>query len=119
MAELTEERKMKVSTDHFDGMLDEQQFMALEMLVSAFSDRMRQSLLRSYFRKGRIGWDEPGWDRDDIVKQLLAHVEKMQPIDVAIFAAFWWNRLEGDMDHGCPIEKTTLGTERHEITDAS
>ena len=71
---------------------------ALDALVSQFAAKMRHALARAKYLKGRDGWDDDNWDTSDIVRQLLAHVDKGQPIDVAVFAAFWWNKLFGNVD---------------------
>ena len=64
---------------------------ALESMVDAFCEEMKKKLIRKFPEK--LGWDNPEWRTDDIKKQLIAHVEKGDPIDVANFAAFWWNKL--------------------------
>jgi hypothetical protein len=65
---------------------------ALNALVDKFAAAMKAKLLRAAIEKGRSGWDDPSWTPDEIKAALLAHVEKGDPIDVANFAAFWWNR---------------------------
>ena len=66
---------------------------ALERLVKFFADELRKTLLRNLY-KNKSGWDDPSWPIEDMKTQLIAHVEKGQPVDVAAFAAFWWNRLD-------------------------
>jgi hypothetical protein len=67
---------------------------ALERLVKFFANELRQTLLRNLYKKNKSGWDDPSWSVEDMKAQLIAHVEKGQPIGVAAFAAFWWNRLD-------------------------
>jgi hypothetical protein len=64
---------------------------ALEKLVDEFAKEMKRKLYQGMF-DGKSGWDNPDWAEPDIKEQLIAHVGKGDPIDVANFAAFWWNR---------------------------
>lgn len=68
-------------------------FKLLDALVDKFAAAMKSKLRRAATEKGRGGWDDPAWSIDEIKAALLAHVDKGDPVDVANFAAFWWNRL--------------------------
>ena len=74
---------------------------ALEELVDAFAEQMKQKLFLA-MKKGRYGWDDEGWDRREIYTSLIQHTEGItaegkvpdfDPVDVANFAAFYWNRI--------------------------
>lgn len=65
---------------------------ALDELVDQFAAAMKAKLRRAGVEKGRSGWDDPKWTPEEIKAALLAHVDKGDPVDVANFAAFWWNR---------------------------
>jgi hypothetical protein len=67
-------------------------FEALDALVDKFAAEMKRKLRRAAIEKGRSGWDDPAWHPGSIKSALLAHVEKGDPVDVANFAAFWWNK---------------------------
>ena len=62
---------------------------ALDALVDDFAEAMKKRL-RKKFVEGKEGWDNPNWPIEDIRKQLFACRD---PIDIANFAAFLWNRL--------------------------
>lgn len=68
------------------------EFEALDALVDKFAAEMKRKLRRAATQKGRSGWDDPSWPVYDIKGRLLTHVEKGDPVDVANFAAFWWNK---------------------------
>lgn len=65
---------------------------ALYALVDAFAAEMKSKLLASALVKGRAGWDDPRWPVAEIKQRLCDHVAKGDPVDVANFAAFLWNR---------------------------
>lgn len=67
----------------------------LTKLARAFADEMRRAL-HEQVDEGNGGWDREEWTVDEIKAALLAHVEKGDPVDVANFCAFWWNRLGGE-----------------------
>lgn len=54
-----------------------------------FKDEMQEKLIYSANVKKRSGWDDPSWTIEDVKKQLLDHVEKDDPVDVANLAMFW------------------------------
>jgi hypothetical protein len=64
----------------------------LNKLVDRFAAAMKHKLKKAAVEKGRSGWNDPSWTPDDIKADLLRHVEKGDPVDVANLAAFWWNR---------------------------
>lgn len=65
---------------------------ALDALVDAFALAMKRKLRRAALDKGRSGWDDPSWSFDAMRSSLFSHLCKGDPIDVANFAAFLWNR---------------------------
>ena len=65
--------------------------MALDKCVNAFAEAIKTKLVHKYL-EGRSGWDDPEWPREDILKQLRAHIDKGDMIDVAAFAMFAWNQ---------------------------
>ena len=72
---------------------------ALRQLVSEFAAAVEQRLLDIYRREKRAGWAElEGWnatDRDGAIaairRQVIEQVNQGDPVDIAGFAAFWWN----------------------------
>jgi hypothetical protein len=79
---------MKFGTTTDDG-----QLAVLDALVDAFAATLKAKLRENYY-KGRRGWDTPSWSVPDIKDDLIKHVAKNDPRDVAIYAAFWWNRMQ-------------------------
>ena len=66
---------------------------ALDALVDAFAKEMKLKLHRKAM-EGKFGWDDPNWSFEDLKSQLIKHADRgADPVDVANFAAFWWNRL--------------------------
>lgn len=65
--------------------------LALNRLIDAFSAELRTKLHRKS-DEGMGGWDSEEWSVQDIISALLRHVAKGDPVDVAAFAVFWWNR---------------------------
>lgn len=65
--------------------------LALNRTIDAFAAELRTKLHRKV-DEGMGGWDAEDWPVPDIVSALLRHVAKGDPIDVAAFAVFWWNR---------------------------
>lgn len=59
--------------------------------VDAFAEQMKKKLRRKAM-SGKQGWDDPRWPRNDILRQLIEHVEKGDMVDVANFALFAWNQ---------------------------
>ncbi len=64
---------------------------ALNTCVDAFALEMKKKL-RQKFLEGRHGWDSPDWPKDDIRRRMYEHIDKGDPVDVANFAMFLWNR---------------------------
>jgi hypothetical protein len=64
---------------------------ALDACVDDFAEEMKRKLRRK-FMEGKRGWDDPAWQREDILRQLVAHVSKGDMVDVANFAMFAWNQ---------------------------
>ena len=69
------------------------EFKALDALVDAFAKAMKKKLRHAAMAKGKGGWDDPLWSVPAVKGALIAHIEKGDPVDVANFAAFWWNKL--------------------------
>ena len=64
---------------------------ALEALVDGFAVDMKRKL-KEKFRESCYGWDNPIWTEEDIREALHNHTLKGDPVDIANFAAFLWNR---------------------------
>lgn len=65
-----------------------------DQAVDLFSAAMRQKLAISR-HKGRGGWqDHQECSQHDLSRLLLGHIEKGDPVDVANFCCFLWNRQE-------------------------
>lgn len=65
---------------------------ALDALVDAFAKEMKKKL-RAKMTRGENGWDSPARTVHQIEDRLKEVSRKGDPIDIANFAAFWWNRL--------------------------
>lgn len=64
---------------------------ALRYLGDIFSEKMREKM---YAKAGeKAGWAEDSFTVEKIKAALVEHILKGDPVDVANFAAFWWNRL--------------------------
>lgn len=63
----------------------------LEQLFPAFSQALLEKALRAREKYGfpEDGWKQPGWEQT-LAKELLEHVHKGDPRDVAVYAAFAW-----------------------------
>lgn len=66
---------------------------ALDNLSNDFADECRAKLYGK-MQQGRVGWDDPAWPIAEIKDALIEHIEKGDPVDVANFAMFWWNRMQ-------------------------
>ena len=66
--------------------------IALSALIEDFSNALCKTVISKYIEKKRTGWDTEEWDIDDIKQQLIEHIKKGDPLDVAAYAAFWWNK---------------------------
>lgn len=62
-----------------------------EQALSSFAIALREKLAQAR-AKGRSGWQDPAWSNQEITKELLRHVEKDDPLDVAIYAMFLHQR---------------------------
>jgi len=70
----------------------------LRRLVADFSAALLEKLLASEAKYGwRGGWTQDGWE-EDLQRDLLRHVAKGDPRDVAAYCAFAWS-------HGWPTAK--------------
>ncbi len=67
---------------------------ALDALVDDFANHMKLKL-RKKFLAGRYGWDDANWTIEDIRSDLIQEAgnDEADPVDVANYAAFLWNRL--------------------------
>lgn len=74
---------------------------AIDACVDDFADEMKRKLRRK-FMEGKSGWDDPQWPREDILRQLVQHVEKGDMVDVANFAMFAWNQEGSDRQRPLP-----------------
>lgn len=66
---------------------------SLKYAAGCFAEEMKLKLIAK-LKEGRSGWDSEEWEIADIKKALKEHVEKGDPIDIANFAMFLWNREE-------------------------
>lgn len=58
-----------------------------EVFAIAMFDKLDAKL-----KGGRDGWDSENWTPEEILEALKEHVDKGDPIDIANFAMFLWNR---------------------------
>lgn len=65
--------------------------VALDACVDAFAKDMKAKLCHK-FLQGKSGWDDPNWQREDVIEQLRNHIDKGDMVDVANFAMFAWNK---------------------------
>lgn len=65
---------------------------------NALVDDLAAAMKRKLGNKScdKSGWDAEDWSIEDIKRQLIAHVEKGDPVDVANFAAFWFNKVASE-----------------------
>lgn len=71
---------------------------SLHNLIDDFAGSMKQKLTQKLM-EGFAGWDNPtDFPIEKIKERLLAHVERGDPIDIACFAAFWWNMEQEQPD---------------------
>jgi hypothetical protein len=64
---------------------------ALEGCVDDFAAQMKSKLRRKAL-EGYSGWDDPDWQRAEIIDRLKSHIDKGDMVDVANFAMFAWNK---------------------------
>ena len=86
---------MKFKRDTVTPTCDCRERASLCAMVDAFAAEMRAQLLAK-LDEGYSGWDSEDWPvdgEDGIMDRLRAHIPKGDPVDVANFACFWWNRL--------------------------
>jgi hypothetical protein len=72
----------------------------LTLLADDFRQAILDKMILSLRSKGRRGWDDPSWTIDQIKASLIEHIEKGDPVDIAVYAAFWWNRYLTDYKPG-------------------
>lgn len=64
-------------------------------LVDQFCWQMKYKLIQKG-REGKSGWDDPHWLKSDIKMQLKNHIDKGDPVDIANFSMFLWNRIKNE-----------------------
>ena len=74
---------------------DAGQLAIIDAMIDAFAEALKAKAHNSYYR-GRRGWDAPSWTVSQIKDDLIAHIAKNDPRDIAVYAAFWWNKEQGD-----------------------
>lgn len=85
---LKEYAPMKYKTQDY---IDDAEEHALEQCHDEFCFELKSKLMKKR-REGKQGWDNPQWDKEDILRQLREHIDKGDMLDVAAFAMFAWNR---------------------------
>ena len=68
---------------------------AIHACVDDFAVQLKAKLHAKHL-EGKSGWEDPSWERDDILRQLREHVDKGDMLDVAAFAMFAWNQEQAD-----------------------
>jgi hypothetical protein len=64
---------------------------AIDNLIDRFCTEIKQKLHRKILQ-GKSGWDDPDWPIENLQEKLINHYIKGDPIDIAAFCAFWWNK---------------------------
>jgi hypothetical protein len=78
---------------HIGDNNDKAQLAVIDALIDEFAAMLKMKAKHNHF-KGRRGWDSPTWTIPEIKDALVEHVSKNDPVDVGIYAAFWWNRAQ-------------------------
>jgi hypothetical protein len=55
--------------------------------VDTFAYALKLKLLKALDKKGKSGWESPDW-KDECIAELIKHVRKGDPLDVAAYAMF-------------------------------
>ena len=79
-----------------------------ETAVDEFASMMKAKLSAAR-KRGKSGWNDPGWHPDDISAALREHVDKGDPVDVANYAMFLALREEGIAPHPPAAEEPLQG----------
>lgn len=58
-----------------------------DLQVDIFAHELKKKLLKAMDKKGKSGWENPDW-KDECQKELIKHVAKGDPLDVAAYAMF-------------------------------
>jgi hypothetical protein len=88
---MSNEPVQAAAPDHDGSFVDGVDMRLTDDLVDRFAVVLKAKLRRSEARHGwRNGWLNPGW-RDDCLHELVRHLEKGDPVDVAAYAAFFWH----------------------------
>lgn len=85
---------MRIRTETAYGLVSSGQAAepaAIDLLVDEFAAAIKAKLFRKY-KEGRCGWDSADWTSEQISAAIREHVERGDPVDVAAFCAFLWNR---------------------------
>lgn len=64
----------------------------LTKMYGEFAKAVHKKMMNGFFKKGRTGWDDPNWTEEEIIECMKEHIEKGDPLDMAIYAAFLWHR---------------------------
>jgi len=81
----------------FKGIPFDREHKALELCLDEFTAWMRDKLMQK-LKQGYGGWDSES--REYFVEEIRKQIEldKFDPVDVAIFAMFYWNVEGGPND---------------------
>lgn len=63
----------------------------LQMLHEDFAGHIWAKIKKKH-NEGVTGWDNENWTIEQIKEMLRKHIDKGDPIDIAIIAMFWWNK---------------------------
>ncbi|MEM8615446.1 MAG: hypothetical protein AAGF20_00775 [Pseudomonadota bacterium] len=76
-------------SDDVSEALMSDEFRRFKARWTGFTDEvMRKFMVKE--RDGKTGWDKSGWELE-CKRQMMEHSAKGDPLDVALFAFFYWN----------------------------
>lgn len=77
------------------GFTKEQEIRNLEKLIDEFAGELKRKLIYIAKSNKRSGWSSESWRIHHIKQRIISQISKKNadPLDVAAFAAFWWNKL--------------------------
>lgn len=91
----------------------EQLHPATADLVNRFATALAAKLLRSQQKYGYTdGWSSTDWEHECRM-QMMDHIPKGDPLDVAAYCAFLWHHGWPTMSHPAPSDEPRAG--RHAI----
>lgn len=78
---------------HSTAKANNEELRALANCVQEFKTNVFNRLKEKY-KKGYCGWDNPNWELESIENFLRVELskKKLNPIDIAAYAMFLWNR---------------------------